>query len=92
MTDITLRAVQEPLEQQCREAPESAVVTLRASGHLGEGVSCSLDTGRSMAAAGRHPAADVRGGTITAEGDLDFRGTLAVDKEASVGFREIRLA
>lgn len=35
---------------------------------------------------------DVRAGTITAEGDLDFRGTLAVDKEAPVGFREIRLA
>lgn len=35
---------------------------------------------------------DVRAGTITAEGDLDFRGTLAVDKEAPVGFREIRVA
>ncbi len=32
------------------------------------------------------------GGTVTAEGDLDFRGTLAVDKEAPVGFRDIRLS
>ena len=32
------------------------------------------------------------GGTVTAEGDLDFRGTLAVSKEAPVGFRSIRLA
>jgi uncharacterized OsmC-like protein len=31
-------------------------------------------------------------GTVRAEGDLDFRGTLGVDKEAPVGFREIRLA
>jgi uncharacterized OsmC-like protein len=31
------------------------------------------------------------GGSVTAEGDLDFRGTLAVDREAPVGFREIRL-
>jgi uncharacterized OsmC-like protein len=31
-------------------------------------------------------------GTVHAEGDLDFRGTLGVDKEAPVGFREIRLA
>ncbi|MHA6618226.1 OsmC family protein [Pseudonocardia sp. DLS-67] len=31
------------------------------------------------------------GGTVHAEGDLDFRGTLGVDKEAPVGFREIRL-
>ncbi len=34
----------------------------------------------------------VNGGTVTAEGDLDFRGTLAVDKEAPVGFRDIRLS
>ena len=35
---------------------------------------------------------DVRGGTISAEGELDFRGTLAVVKDAPVGFREIRLS
>src|SRR4051794_21068482 len=34
---------------------------------------------------------DLRGGTVRAEGDLDFRGTLGVSKEAPVGFREIRL-
>jgi uncharacterized OsmC-like protein len=34
----------------------------------------------------------VAGGTVTAEGDLDFRGTLAVSKEAPVGFSSIRLA
>ena len=33
----------------------------------------------------------VSGGTITAEGDLDFRGTLAVSKEVPVGFERIRL-
>jgi uncharacterized OsmC-like protein len=33
----------------------------------------------------------VAGGTVTAEGDLDFRGTLAVSKDAPVGFRSIRL-
>jgi uncharacterized OsmC-like protein len=33
----------------------------------------------------------VAGGRVHAEGDLDFRGTLAVDREAPVGFREIRL-
>ena len=35
---------------------------------------------------------DVAGGTVAAEGDLDFRGTLAVSKEALVGFTSIRLA
>src|SRR3954454_1617436 len=34
----------------------------------------------------------VAGGNVTAEGDLDFRGTLAVSKEAPVGFSSIRLA
>jgi uncharacterized OsmC-like protein len=33
----------------------------------------------------------LRGGTVSAEGDLDFRGTLGVDKTAPVGFRAIRL-
>jgi uncharacterized OsmC-like protein len=34
---------------------------------------------------------NVRGGTVEAEGDLDFRGTLGVDKEAAVGFKSIRV-
>jgi uncharacterized OsmC-like protein len=33
----------------------------------------------------------IRGGTVTAEGDLDFRGTLGVNKDVPVGFKEIRL-
>ena len=33
----------------------------------------------------------LRSGQVTAEGDLDFRGTLGVDKETPVGFAEIRL-
>ncbi len=33
----------------------------------------------------------VRGGTVHAEGDLDFRGTLGVSKEVAVGFQAIRL-
>ena len=35
---------------------------------------------------------DLRKGIVKAEGDLDFRGTLGVDKTAPVGFRNIRLA
>jgi len=34
----------------------------------------------------------LRSGTVSAEGDLDFRGTLGVDRQAPVGFRAIRLA
>jgi len=120
-----LRAVQAPLKERYERKPEAAVVTLSASGTLGEGVSCSVDTGRALAAAGLHPASggdgsllcsgdmllealaacagvtlravstslgiEVAGGTVHAEGDLDFRGTLAVDRDAPVGFRAIRL-
>ena len=36
-------------------------------------------------------AIPLKSGTVSAEGDLDFRGTLGVDREAPVGFRQIRL-
>jgi uncharacterized OsmC-like protein len=34
---------------------------------------------------------EIRNGTVNTEGDLDFRGTLGVDKEAPVGFKDVRL-
>jgi uncharacterized OsmC-like protein len=121
-----LRAVQTPLKERYKEEPEAAVITLAASGELGEGISCSVQTGRAIAAAGLHPASGgdgsllcsgdmllealvacagvtlqavatslgitVDSGTVSAEGELDFRGTLAVDREAPVGFSAIRLS
>jgi uncharacterized OsmC-like protein len=50
-------------------------------------VACAGVTLRAVATSLRLDVA----GTVHAEGDLDFRGTLGVDKEAPVGFREIRL-
>ncbi len=52
-------------------------------------VACAGVTLRAVATAIEVP---VRGGTITADGVLDFRGTLAVDREAPVGFASIDLA
>ncbi len=52
-------------------------------------VACAGVTLRAVATA---IGVRVAGGSVRAEGDLDFRGTLGVDKEAPVGFREIRLA
>ena len=121
-----LQGVQSPLKQRYREDPEAGVVTLRAEGELDSAaVSCSVQTGRALVAAGLHPASGgdgslacsgdmllqalvacagvmlrsvavnreirVAGGRITAEGELDFRGTMAVDRESPVGFRAIRL-
>lgn len=120
-----LRALQAPLKDRYRAEPDSALITLRATGQLGEGITCKVDTGRAIVAAGLHPATggdglalcsgdmllealvacagvtlgavataigvEVRGGAVSAEGDLDFRGTLGVAKDAPVGFRAIRL-
>jgi uncharacterized OsmC-like protein len=52
-------------------------------------VACAGVTLRAVATSLQIPVA---AGTVTAEGDLDFRGTLAVSKDAPVGFRSIRLA
>ncbi|WP_448191585.1 OsmC family protein [Azospirillum sp. sgz301742] len=51
-------------------------------------VACAGVTLKAVATA---LAFDLRGGSVSAEGDLDFRGTLGVAKDAPVGFREIRL-
>ena len=126
MDSTALRAVQQPLKDAYAGDPRQAVITLEASGELGEeGVSCSVSTGAALTRAGLHPATGgdgtlacsgdmllqalvacagvtlravatsleipVAGGTVRAEGDLDFRGTLAVDRDAPVGFTAIRL-
>jgi uncharacterized OsmC-like protein len=124
MDSTELRALQAPLKERYREEPDAAVVTLRARATLGEGITCNVETGRALAAAGLHPATGGSGaelcsgdmllealaacagvtlrsvatalgidvaGTVGAEGDLDFRGTLGVDREAPVGFSSIRL-
>ena len=120
-----LRALQAPIKERYRADAEAAVVTLRATGRIGEDLSCSVQTGRALVQAGLHPASGgtgsfacsgdmllealvacagvtlnavatalgitLRGGEVRAEGDLDFRGTLGVAKDAPVGFRDIRL-
>jgi uncharacterized OsmC-like protein len=47
--------------------------------------------GVTMGAVATSLGVPLAGGTVSAEGELDFRGTLAVDRDAPVGFREIRL-
>ncbi len=126
MDQLALRQIQAPLKQRYREDAASALVTLSADGDLGDGVTCSVQTGRALVAAGLHPATggdglsvcsgdmllqalvacagvtlqavatsmglDLRGGRVRAEGDLDFRGTLGVDRTVPVGFADIRLS
>jgi len=51
-----LRSLQAPLKAQYRERPETALVTLRAEGRIGEGITCKIETGKARVAAGLHPA------------------------------------
>jgi uncharacterized OsmC-like protein len=51
-----IRSLQAPLKERYREHPETALVTLRAEGRIGEGVTCKLQTGKAFAEAGLHPA------------------------------------
>ena len=120
-----LRSLQAPLKDRYKAQPGAALITLKAQGQLGEGVTCSVQTGKALATAGLHPATGgnglsacsgdmllealvacagvtmsavataigvvLRSGSVRAEGDLDFRGTLGVAKDAPVGFQRIRL-
>ncbi|HSO43839.1 MAG TPA: OsmC family peroxiredoxin, partial [Rhodospirillales bacterium] len=51
-----LKDLQAPIKRRYRDVPEAAVVTLKAEGTIGEGVICSVDTGRTLLEAGLHPA------------------------------------
>src|SRR5674476_616185 len=125
MNSEQLRNLQAPIKERYRNQPGEAIVTLKAQGKIGEGISCKVETGKALTEAGLHPATggdgmlicsgdmllealvacagvtlkavataigvEIKDGTVKAEGDLDFRGTLGVTKEVSVGFDTIRL-
>lgn len=125
MKSEELRAVQAPLKDKYRATPQAALITLKAQGRIGTGITCKIETGKALVEAGLHEATggtgltvcsgdmllealvacagvtlnavatsigvELRDGVIRAEGDIDFRGTLAVSKEAPVGFQNIRL-
>ena len=51
-----LRTLQAPLKERYKVQPDAALITLRAQGRLGEGVTCNVQTGKALVAAGLHPA------------------------------------
>jgi len=51
-----LRSLQAPLKDQYRERPDAALITLRAEGNIGEGITCQIETGNALVEAGLHPA------------------------------------
>ena len=76
MDTDTLRNLQAPLKKLYRESPESALYTLRASARLGEGISCSVDTGRTKVIAGLHKATG-GSGELACSGDLLLEALVA---------------
>jgi uncharacterized OsmC-like protein len=56
MTADELRSLQAPLKARYREHPETALVTLKAEGRVGENVTCKIETGKARVEAGLHPA------------------------------------
>src|SRR5258705_830215 len=51
-----LRNLQAPLKERYKARPDAALITLKARGRLGEGITCSVQTGKALVAAGLHPA------------------------------------
>ena len=76
MDAAALKELQTPLKDNYRNNPESALITLKAKGKLGENVSCKVDTGHAMIEAGLHPAT---GGTglLACSGDLLLEALVA---------------
>ena len=76
MNSEELKKIQTPLKDKYREAPDSAVYTLKAKGKLGEGISCKIETGRALADAGLHPATGGNG-MFACSGDLLLEALVA---------------
>jgi len=67
---MTLREIQEPIKAHYRDEPDAARITLRATGSTSEGaMSCSIDLGRAIYAAGAHPGVG-GSGSAACSGDL----------------------
>jgi uncharacterized OsmC-like protein len=69
MTRDELRAKQTPIKERYRTEPEAGVITLKAEGRIGEGITCSVQTGKAMVQAGLHPATGGPG-TFACSGDM----------------------
>ena len=76
MNSEELRNLQAPLKEKYQVQPESATVTLRAEGKLGEGISCKVETGRALVEAGLHPATGGNG-MLACSGDLLLEALVA---------------
>jgi uncharacterized OsmC-like protein len=76
MNSADLKKLQAPLKEKYREDPETALITLRAQGKVGENISCKVDTGRALIEAGLHTATG-GSGMLACSGDLLLEALVA---------------
>jgi uncharacterized OsmC-like protein len=76
MNTEELRALQAPLKDKYRAAPETALITLTARGELGAGLTCRIETGKALVEAGLHPAAG-GDGLAACSGDMLLEALVA---------------
>ena len=71
-----LKALQAPLKDKYRADPQAAVITLRASGRVAEGLSCRVETGKALVEAGLHPSGG-GSGQLACSGDMLLEALVA---------------
>ncbi|WP_281226322.1 OsmC family protein [Flavobacterium aquiphilum] len=71
-----LKNIQAPIKDKYREVPDAAMITLKAQGKIGDGISCKVETGREMAEAGLHPATGGNG-MLACSGDMLLEALVA---------------
>ncbi len=76
MKSEELKAIQAPLKDLYKTDPGAGIITLRAQGKLGEGISCKVETGRTFVEAGLHPATG-GSGMLVCSGDLLLEALVA---------------
>ena len=76
MNSEELRNIQAPIKDKYKETPAAAMITLIASGQLGEGISCKVATGKAIIEAGLHPATGGNG-LLACSGDLLLEALVA---------------
>jgi uncharacterized OsmC-like protein len=76
MKSDELRAIQKPLKEKYKETPAAALVTLKAQGQIGEGITCKIETGKALVEAGLHEATGGTGLAICS-GDMLLEALVA---------------
>jgi uncharacterized OsmC-like protein len=71
-----LKSLQAPVKERYRNEPKAAMITLRAEGKIGEGVTCNIQTGKALVEAGLHPATGGNGLSVCS-GDMLLESLVA---------------